>query len=107
MITIEIVATVIVAVVTLTAGVATAVKFIYRYGQRQQREKDYREKVAADIADLQRRNLNPGDGDKHRDDCRPQLEGCQVGVRATPTGPLCAGGARRCLRVWRGSPPPS
>jgi hypothetical protein len=36
------------------AGIATVVKFIYCCGQRQQREKVYREKVAADIADLQR-----------------------------------------------------
>jgi hypothetical protein len=60
MITIEIVATLVVAAGTLAAGVAAVVKFIYRCGQRQQREKDYREKVAADIADLQRRNLNQG-----------------------------------------------
>ena len=60
MITIEIVATLVVAVGTLAAGVVTVVKFIYRCGQRQQREKYYRDKVAADIADLQRRNLNQG-----------------------------------------------
>ena len=63
MITIEIIATIIVAAGTLTVGVVSAVKFIYRYGQRQQREKDYRAKVAADIADLQRRNLNRADGE--------------------------------------------
>jgi hypothetical protein len=34
-----------------------------RYGQRRQRENDYREKVAADIADLRRRSLNQGDGE--------------------------------------------
>jgi len=60
---IEIIATLIVAAGTLIAGVATAVTFIYRYGQRQQREKDYREKIAADIAELQRRNVNPGEGE--------------------------------------------
>jgi hypothetical protein len=62
MIAAEIIATIIVAAGTLTAGVVSVVKFIYRYGQKQQREKDYREKLAADIADLQRRNLTLGDG---------------------------------------------
>jgi hypothetical protein len=56
------IATIIVGAGTVTAGVMTVVKFIYRYGQKQQREKDYREKLAADIADLKRRNLTPGDG---------------------------------------------
>lgn len=62
MTTAEIIATMIVAAGTVTAGVWAVVTFIYRYGQKQQREKDYREKLAADIADLQRRYPTLGDG---------------------------------------------
>lgn len=56
------IATMIVAAGTLFAGAVAVVKLIYRYALKQQEEKVYRAKIAADIEDLQQRSRQGGEG---------------------------------------------
>jgi hypothetical protein len=53
--TIDIVAGVVVAVGTITAGGISAVKWIFSRGRKAEREDAYKAKVAADLENLKRR----------------------------------------------------